>query len=208
MMNTVNFIDTMDGVAAGIVGIAGLVLAVRSIQLEQYSIAVVVLALVGACAGFLPYNLHPARIFMGTSGSMFLGYALAVLAILGGAKIATTTMVLALPIIDTALVIIHRAVNRRSPFRGGDAAHLPHRLLALGLSQRLVAYLIYILCASLGVLSLALSAVQKLYTLAAVVLLLGVISLVLYQTGRLRRVSGGSAVTPRESAEPEPPGRT
>ncbi|MCL4369372.1 MAG: undecaprenyl/decaprenyl-phosphate alpha-N-acetylglucosaminyl 1-phosphate transferase [Chloroflexi bacterium] len=205
MMNTVNFIDTMDGVAAGVAGIAGVVLAVRSIQLEQYSIAVLVLAMAGACAGFLPHNLHPAKVFMGTSGSMFLGFGLAALAILGGAKIATTTMVLAVPILDTGLVILQRTLRGRSPFQGGDGAHLPHRLLAVGLSQRAVVYLIYLLCAVLGALSLALSAVQKFYTLIAALLILGAVVVALYQAGVLRRPPGPSQTNPVQGAEPEPP---
>ncbi len=207
MINTVNFIDTMDGVAAGVAGIAGVILAVRSIQLEQYSIAVLVLAMAGACAGFLPHNLHPARVFMGTSGSMFLGFALAALAILGGAKIATTTMVLAVPILDTALVILQRALRGRSPFQGGDGAHLPHRLLALGLSQRMIVYLIYIVCAALGMLSLALSAAQKLYTLIAVLLVLAGVAVALYQAGMLRLPPREAPVSPGRSVEPERPER-
>ena len=181
MMNTLNFIDTMDGLAGGVSAIAALVLLVRAVQLEQYTIAALMLALVGACLGFLPHNLHPARIFMGTSGSLLLGYSLAVLAIIGGAKIATTAMVLAVPIVDTALVIGTRALQGRSPFKGGDAAHLPHRLLEIGFSQRAIVFVLYALCLGLGVLALGLSAWQKLYTLIAVgvvlALLVGLVAL-------------------------------
>ncbi len=211
MMNTVNFIDTMDGVAGGIAAIAGAVLAVRAIQLEQYSIAILMLALTAACCGFLPFNLYPSRIIMGTSGSMFLGYALAALAILGGAKIATTTMVLAVPIIDTAIVILGRALDRRSPFQGGDSAHLPHRLVAAGLSQRKVAFLIYGLCATLGALSLALSALQKLYTFIGVALLLAAVVIALHQMGLLSisrlgaRVSRSGRTNRGRNAKPRQP---
>lgn len=143
---------------------------------------------------------------MGTCGSMFLGYTLAALAILGGAKIATTSMVLALPILDTGLVILHRMRKGSSPFKGGDAAHLPHRLLALGLSQRMVAYLMYAVCLTLGVLSLALSALQKLYTIAGGVLLLAVIGFALFQVGLLKQPN--PSVNPAPGAEPAPPPRT
>lgn len=167
MINTFNFIDTMDGLAAGIGLIGSIVLFAISFQFGQFSISALPLALAGATAGFLVFNFHPARIFMGTSGSMLIGYALAVLAIIGGAKIATTAMVLGIPIIDVAFVIIYRLSRRRSPFKGGDAAHLPHRLLALGLSQREVALLLYALCLVFGLLALLLTRDQKLYGFAA-----------------------------------------
>jgi len=174
MINTMNFIDTMDGLAAGVAAIAGFVLFARSIALGQYTIAVLPLALTGACIGFLRYNFNPARIFMGTSGSMFLGFSLAILALIGGAKIATAAFVLGLPIIDTALVIIRRSAHRRSPFIGGDDAHLPHRLVARGLSARRIALLIYGVCAVGGVLAMTLNGIQKLWVLA----LVGVIAVV------------------------------
>ena len=173
MINTLNFIDTMDGVAGGITAIAALVLSARSLYMGQYSIAVLSLALAAACLGFLPFNLHPARVFMGTSGSMFLGYALAVLAIIGGAKIATTVIVLSIPILDTALVIARRSLSGRSPFKGGDSAHLPHRMLAVGLPEPIIVFLLYALSLVLGYLALALSAGQKLVALGFMALLLG-----------------------------------
>lgn len=173
MINTLNFIDTMDGLAGGITAIAALVLFARALHLGQYSIAVLSLALAGACLGFLPYNLHPARVFMGTSGSMFLGYALAVLAVIGGAKIATTLTVLSIPILDTALVIARRSLAGRSPFKGGDSAHLPHRMLAVGLPQPLIVFLLYALSIVLGYLALALSATQKMVALGIMALVLG-----------------------------------
>lgn len=189
MVNTLNFLDTMDGLAAGISGIAAGVLVVRALGLEQYSIAALMLALAGAAIGFLAHNLHPARVFMGSSGSMLLGYSLAALAILGGAKVATIAMVLSIPILDAALVIFQRLLHRRSPFRGGDGAHLPHRLLAVGLPQRWIAFLLYGLCLALGYLGLALSAVQKLYALGAMGLLLGSAAVVIACRRRTAPVS-------------------
>lgn len=162
MINTLNFIDTMDGLAGGISAIAALILFLRAVTLEQYTIAALMVGLLGACLGFLPYNLPAARMFMGTSGSMFLGYSLAVLALVGGAKIATILMVLSIPILDTALVIATRSLQGRSPFKGGDSAHFPHRLLALGLTQWQILIGAYALCLVLGYLALALTAVQKL----------------------------------------------
>lgn len=172
IINTLNFIDTMDGLAAGISGIAAGVLFVRALGLEQFSVAGLMLALAGAALGFLFHNTYPARVFMGSSGSMLLGYGLAALAILGGAKLATIAMVLSIPILDTALVVFRRLLHGRSPFKGGDGAHLPHRLMAVGLPQRWIVVLLYALCLILGSLGLALSAVYKLYALIAMGVLL------------------------------------
>jgi UDP-N-acetylmuramyl pentapeptide phosphotransferase/UDP-N-acetylglucosamine-1-phosphate transferase len=134
----------------------------------------------------LPYNLHPARVFMGTSGSMFLGYALAVLAIMGGAKLATTIMVLGVPIVDTALVVARRSLAGRSPFKGGDGAHLPHQMLAIGLPQPTIAFILYGFCLILGFFALGLTAIQKLYAFGAVALILGVAVVIIAYKERLR----------------------
>lgn len=173
MINTVNLTDTMDGLAGGVAAIAALVLAAVSLQNGQISIASLPLALAGATLGFLVFNFHPSRIFMGSSGSLFLGYALGVLSIIGGAKIAAAVMVLGVPILDVAWVIVYRLSRRRSPFRGGDGAHLSHRLLAMGLSQRQVALVLYAACLLFGVLALVLTKTEKLYgfALLAVVML-------------------------------------
>lgn len=175
MINAMNFWDTMDGLVAGVAAIAALVLFARSLSLGQYTISLLPLALAGVCLGFLRYNFNPARIFMGTSGSTFLGFTLAILALIGGAKIATAAFVLGPPIVDVAQVILHRSSQRRSPFAGGDDAHLPHRLIARGLSQRRIALLIYAVCAVGGMLAMALNGIEKLYVLVvagAVVVLL------------------------------------
>jgi len=175
MINTLNVVDTMDGLAAGITAIAALVLFARSVSLGQYTVAVLPIALAGVCIGFLRYNFNPARIIMGSSGSMFLGFTLGALALIGGAKIATAAFVLGLPILDFALVIVQRSANRRSPFQGGDSAHLPHRLIRRGLSTRRIALLIYAVCAGGGTLAMTLNGVQKL----GVILIVGIVTLFL-----------------------------
>ena len=196
MVNTINLTDTMDGLAGGVATIAALVLAGVSLQNGQTSIAALPLALAGATLGFLFYNFHPSRIIMGSSGSLFLGYALGVLAIIGGAKIAAAIMVLGLPILDVAYVIVVRLLRGRSPLRGGDAAHLPHRLLALGLTQRQVALVLYGVCLLFGLLALVLTKLEKLYGF----LLLGLVALALIWFAARRQnesaVADGSA--PRE----------
>ncbi len=168
MINTLNWFDTVDGLAAGMSAIAAIVLFARSVSLGQYTVSLLPLALAGACIGFLRYNFNPARIFMGTSGSTFLGFALAILALIGGAKIATAAFVLGLPIIDTGLVIVQRSARRRSPFVGGDDAHLPHKLIARGLSAKRISLTIYAVCAAGGMLAMTLNGIQKLWIIVVV----------------------------------------
>jgi UDP-GlcNAc:undecaprenyl-phosphate/decaprenyl-phosphate GlcNAc-1-phosphate transferase len=192
MINTVNVIDTMDGLAAGVAAIAALVLFARSISLGQVTVSILPIALVGVCVGFLRFNFNPARIIMGTSGSMFLGYALATLSLIGGAKIATAAFVLGLPIIDFAMVIVQRAARRRSPMAGGDDAHLTHRLVRRGLSTRRIALSIYAVCATGGAMAMALNGVQKLLVIAVV----GVVAVVI----ALRLASDQPEVAPNSPA--------
>ncbi|MGB9722320.1 MAG: glycosyltransferase family 4 protein [Chloroflexia bacterium] len=173
MMNTVNWLDGLDGLAGGVTAIAALLLFIHTLRLGQYSLAPLCLALLGACLGFLPYNFHPARIFMGDSGAMYLGYFLAILSIIGGAKIATALLVLGVPILDVAWVIIFRLSRGRSPLQA-DRGHLHHRLLDLGLSQVQIVLLFYGFCAGFGALALLLpSGLYKLLALVVMVLVVG-----------------------------------
>jgi len=156
MMNTVNWIDGMDGLATGVVGITALFITLISFMLHQYSIAVLSAIFTGAIFGFLPHNWNPAKIFMGDSGSMFLGLALAVLSIMGGAKLALALMVLGVPILDVAVVIMNRIRRRQSPVHY-DKTHLHHRLMATGLSVKQICYLFYGVATTFGLLALSFS---------------------------------------------------
>lgn len=158
MLNSVNFVDGLDGLLGGIALIAVTTLGVISMigtPIEPV-IAVLCALLAGALLGFLPYNFHPARVFIGTAGVFAVGYALATLSVLGTAKVALALLVLGVPIIDTFWIIIRRVVARRSPF-SADRGHFHHRLLDLGLSHRQAVVLIYVLCSVLGIVSLGLS---------------------------------------------------
>ena len=154
MVNTVNFLDGLDGLAAGVAAIAAAILAFVSLKLGQPDLAILALALAGAAAGFLPHNLHPARIFMGTSGAWFLGFMLATLAIVGGAKIASALLVIGVPVFDVALLILLRLLARQPIWRG-DRRHLHHRLLDTGLGPRATVLLYYCLSAAFGLYALA-----------------------------------------------------
>ena len=156
MMNTVNWIDGMDGLATGVVGITALFVTIISFMLGQVSIAVLSAIFTGAIFGFLPHNWHPAKIFMGDSGAMFLGLALAVLSIMGGAKLALALMVLGVPILDVAVVIINRIRRHQSPVHY-DKTHLHHRFMATGLSVRQICYVFYGLSLLFGLLAVGIS---------------------------------------------------
>jgi UDP-GlcNAc:undecaprenyl-phosphate GlcNAc-1-phosphate transferase len=172
MINSLNFIDGLDGLSTGIALIAAITLGLLSLssQVNQPIVAVLCFALAGGLLGFLRWNFHPAVIFQGTAGVMFLGYVLAVLAILGSAKVVVALLVLAVPIIDTFWVIVRRVTSGRSPF-SPDRGHIHHRLLDLGLSHRSTVLLIYLVCATLGLMSLLVSTATG--VLAFVVALVG-----------------------------------
>jgi UDP-GlcNAc:undecaprenyl-phosphate GlcNAc-1-phosphate transferase len=185
MINTMNLVDVMDGLAAGVAGISAVVLFARGVfDFGQYDIAILPVALAGVCAGFLPRNFHPARIFMGSSGSMLLGYTLAVMAIMGGAKVATALLVLGVPIADVAWVIMRRLAAGRSPMLGGDQRHLPQRLYRAGLSQRQIVLAFYALCALFGLAAARFSPVEKIFAFAALATLMAGILFVLARRDR------------------------
>lgn len=191
MMNTINFLDGLDGLAAGVGAIAAVLFAVHSYHLQQIEIALYSLALAGACLGFLIFNFHPARIFLGSAGAMTLGYALATLSILAPARVATALLVMAIPIADTGFQMIDRWRRGQSPTHG-DRGHLHYRLIDLGLSQRQIVISYWVFCAVFGALALLISA--PLYKLIAIsVLGLIVVSLLVLLSWRQRRLEASRA---------------
>jgi UDP-GlcNAc:undecaprenyl-phosphate GlcNAc-1-phosphate transferase len=175
MMNSINWIDGLDGLSSGIAVIAAVTLGVISLttQVGQPLIAVLCFALAGALLGFLRWNFHPAAIFAGTSGVQFIGFTIAILSILGSAKVAVALLVLGVPIIDTFWIIVRRLWERRSPF-SPDRSHIHHRMLDLGLSHRQTVLLIYGICIVLAVLALLLSGINQLYAFLGVFIVFGV----------------------------------
>jgi len=184
-INTVNWLDGIDGLAGGVVVIASGVMFVHTYRLEQYSIALLALALAGIVLGFLPFNFFPAKIFLGSAGANVLGFALGVLSIIGGAKVATALLVLGIPILDVAWQIVSRLRAHKSPF-SADRGHLHHRLLDLGLSQRAIVMLYYTFTAIFGALALLLpTGVYKL--IALVVIGFGVLLLLILVRNRIEK---------------------
>ena len=139
--NVVNLIDGLDGLAAGVSAIASLTVILVAVQMGYFHVAILTAALAGAIIGFIRYNFNPATIFMGDTGSMFIGYMLAAISVYGAVKTAATialivpAIALGLPILDTAFAIMRRYVNGRPIFQP-DKGHLHHRLLATGMSHR------------------------------------------------------------------------
>jgi UDP-GlcNAc:undecaprenyl-phosphate GlcNAc-1-phosphate transferase len=176
MINSINWIDGLDGLSSGIALIAAVTLGIISLttQVGQPLIAVLCFTLAGALLGFLRWNFHPATIFAGTSGVQFIGYTLALLAVLGTGKVAVALLVLGVPIIDTFWIIVRRVIQGGSPFTP-DRSHIHHRLLDLGLSHRQTVLVIYAICVALGVLALVLSGANQLYAFIGVFLVSGLV---------------------------------
>lgn len=168
MINTVNWLDGLDGLAAGVAAILCIVLAVHMHRVGQPSVALLPIALLGATLGFLPYNFHPARVFMGSNGAFFLGYALGCLGIMAGARVATVLLVMGIPIADVAWQIIYRIRHQRSPTMG-DRGHLHFRLQDMGLPQPLIVIAYWAFCGVFGLLALIVS--SRLYKLLALLVL-------------------------------------
>lgn len=203
MMNTVNFLDGLDGLAGGVSAIAVAYLGLWALAMAHsgyvtYNNQNVILPLIlcGAILGFLPYNWAPARIFMGDSGAMFIGFALGALCIFGPVKLGTALLILVVPVLDVAWAIVRRLQGRRS-FTSGDKHHIYHRMLELGMSRRGVVLTFYALCLALGVLDLNLVKLQKLLALAAVACVAAAGAVLLEVRGRRleasRRDAAGAA---------------
>jgi UDP-GlcNAc:undecaprenyl-phosphate/decaprenyl-phosphate GlcNAc-1-phosphate transferase len=155
IMNMVNFLDGLDGLASGVAAISGLTFCVIALSLGKVDAAILSAIVFGACLGFLRHNFYPARIFMGDSGALLLGYVLATVAVQGLLKTAATValffplLVLAVPIVDTTFVLLRRIRHGESVFEG-DQAHIHHRFLRRGFSQRRAALTIWAWCISLA----------------------------------------------------------
>jgi len=171
MMNTVNWLDGLDGLAAGVGAIAAILFSVHMRSLGQHHMSLYALALAGACIGVLPFNFSPARVFLGGTGAMVLGYSLATLSILAPARLATALLVMAVPITDTAWQIIHR-YRRGASILHGDRGHLHLRLIDRGHSQRRIVIGYWVAAAAFGALSLTVT--SQLIKLLALILLMTV----------------------------------
>ena len=153
--NAVNLIDGLDGLACGVSTISSMTMLVIALTVAEAQVAILMAALAGACIGFLPYNLNPAKIFMGDTGSTFLGYILAVVSIQGLFKFYTIIsfavpfLMLGLPIFDTCFAFIRRIAHGQSPMHA-DRSHVHHRLIDMGFNQKQAVAVLYVISAILG----------------------------------------------------------
>ena len=160
--NAVNLIDGLDGLAVGVSSIASMTMLAVALFIGETEIAVILAALAGACVGFMPYNLNPASIFMGDTGSTFLGYMLATLSIQGLFKVyalisfAVPFLILGLPIFDTAFAILRRVLSGRSPL-SPDRGHVHHRLIDMGFNQKQAVAILYVISVVLGLIAVVLT---------------------------------------------------
>lgn len=166
MANAINWIDGLDGLAAGVSVIAAIVMLIVALFMQQPAAALIAAALAGGALGFLRYNFNPAQIFMGDGGSYFMGFTLAGVGVIGLVKSTAVTavllpyLILAVPILDMSAVILVRLRHGKSPFLA-DKRHLHHRLLRAGLSQRSAVLFIYSLTLWVGSLALAFAGIPS-----------------------------------------------
>ncbi len=192
-INTVNLIDGLDGLAAGIATIASIAIALLAFQMGQWVAAAAMIAMTGACLAFLQYNFNPAKIFMGDTGSMFLGYVIAAVSVMGSMKTITAAVLivpvvaLTVPITDTLLAIVRRK-SSGVPIFSPDKNHLHHRLLAKGLNQKQVVLIMYALTAFFSCIALLVVHLSLWVGLAIVVIALILFVLWAKKLGVMREI--------------------
>lgn len=193
--NAVNLIDGLDGLAVGVSAIACMTMLAVSLLIGEVPIAILLAVLAGACVGFMPFNLNPASIFMGDTGSTFLGFMLATLSIQGMFKVyaiisfAVPFLILGLPIFDTAFAFTRRILSGRSPF-SPDRGHVHHRLIDMGFNQKQTVAILYIISTVLGLLAVVLttSGEYRAIVMVLVVLITCVVSGGIYLSAERRKM--------------------
>lgn len=189
MTNAVNLIDGLDGLACGVSSISSLTLLVIALLVREPDVALLVAALAGGCLGFLPYNMNPAKIFMGDTGATFLGYVLAVISIQGLFKWYTMIsfvvpfLLFGLPIFDTCFAFVRRIAHGQSPMHA-DRSHVHHRLIDMGFSQKQAVAVLYVITAILGLSAVVLttSGAMKAMLLLLALCVAGAVALMVFQS--------------------------
>lgn len=180
LINVVNWLDGLDGLASGVSSIAAIVLFILSTRatINQPATALISLIVAAAALGFLPFNFNPAKIFLGDSGAMFLGYMIAIFAIISGGKVATALLVLGIPIFDAIWVILRRIAGGRAPWKA-DKKHLHHRFLDIGFNQRQTVLLLYAIVLIFGILSLYSNTLGKFWAFLGLLILMTLVAITL-----------------------------
>ncbi|SHE58714.1 UDP-GlcNAc:undecaprenyl-phosphate GlcNAc-1-phosphate transferase [Caldanaerobius fijiensis DSM 17918] len=188
--NTLNLIDGLDGLAAGVAGIASFFLFIVSLLNSRDIAAILTIITAGSALGFLPFNFNPAKIFMGDTGALLLGFILSVISVEGAIKgaaaiaIIVPVLVLGLPIFDMIVSIIRRSI-KGMPIMQADKGHIHHRLLDMGMSQRRAVIYMYIICIVLGISAIVVSAGN---TLTGILVISLVILLAMILTKRMNLI--------------------
>lgn len=176
LTNAINLIDGLDGLACGVSAICSISLLLVMILKGEFYVAILTAAVVGSCIGFLPFNSNPAKIFMGDTGALFLGYTMAVISVSGIFKMHTVISfmiplsIFGLPLCDTAFAFTRRIIHGKSPFTA-DRGHLHHRLIDMGFNQKQSVRILYAICGILG--ASALLVTQEQFYRAAIVIVAG-----------------------------------
>lgn len=185
LMYTTKFLDGLDGLVTGLTGIAAIVMFFVALRPEVGQTATAILAMViaGAFIGFLPWNWSPARVFLGEGGSLFAGFAIGILAVISGSKVATTLLVLGIPLLDLIGVILQRVAHRLPPTRG-DRSHLHFRLVDAGMSVPAAVLSLYAIALVFGLVGLFAQTRTKAVAFAMLVVLMISVAASLYRTVR------------------------
>ena len=214
--NAVNLIDGLDGLACGVSTISSMTMLVIALLVSEVNVAVMMGALAGACLGFLPYNLNPAKIFMGDTGSTFLGFILATMSVQGMFKMYTIIsfvvpfLMLGLPIFDTCFAFIRRIAHGQSPMHP-DRSHVHHRLIDMGFTQKQAVGILYVISAILGLSAVilttsgALKAMIFLLAMCAAGIVAGKIFLSNNDEGKKRPSATASSASGPTGTEPAAP---
>ena len=206
IINAFNLIDGMDGLSSGITLFSSLTLAILAIVNGYLSVAVVALALAGAVTGFLIFNFNPAKIFMGDSGSMFIGYILAILSLRGQSKahaivsILVPIIAMGLPILDTTLAFLRRILRHQSVFMA-DKQHIHHFLLSLGFNQRKTVLILYSISISFTILAMIMIFNNNINTFLILLVFVIIVFVIITKLGYVEMIYGRFRVKKENSLE-------
>lgn len=206
LTNAINLIDGLDGLACGVSAICSASIFLVMVLKGDMASAAITATLVGACLGFLPFNSNPAKIFMGDTGALFLGYTMAIISISGVFKLHTVISfviplsIFGLPLFDTAFAFIRRIIHGKSPF-AADRGHLHHKLIDMGFNQKQSVHILYAICAILG--TSAVMCTEENFGKAIVIVAVGLavflINFFILRNGKLRNKMGIELEKPVES---------
>ena len=208
--NAVNLIDGLDGLAVGVSGIGSVTMLVIALLVSEGNVAVIMAALAGACLGFIPYNLHPAKIFAGDTGALLLGFVLSTMSVIGLFKTYAIVsfllpfLVLALPLFDTGFAIVRRLAHGQSPMHP-DRGHVHHRLIDMGLSQKQAVAILYFVSIIFGLAAVVMTTTgpMKVLVLVLAFVAVGTIAYLIVVVGHKHHPTPPEAAPP--PAAPAPP---